>query len=368
MAAPTILETYPADGDTGIPISEALYVIFDRGVDLDTAKKHIVLYGADSDTSSGPDSAQWINPEDGSNPFYLRSPGYKGVVDCEYELVYLDSSNVELDPQPTIASEAAEVAASYRCMVRVTPKKPLAPEVEYTLYVIGDTSGTGTGVSSRTVFDVVADPGNTGLGSVSVRGGYLATTPDSVVVEITQAGDIGDAKYRWYYSSAGVGSAVTGQVTARRYRRLADGLQVRFTGSGFVVGDQWTFGVEAITYLATSTQVGFTTNDGSFTEAPDSPSTPATSSPPSSAIPGSTESTDYLSVLEMDPADAGSHIDFDGTIEITFSATLDAATITQDTVRVWAYPISGVYEDTNQPVELSKKLTVSGATLTIEVL
>lgn len=367
MAAPTIVSVYPADEDTGIPTGAVLSVVFSRGVDLDTVQKSIVLYGADSDTASGPDSAQWLNQESGENPFYLRSPGFKGVVDCDYELVYIDSDDEPVDPQPTILDSGDETAGPYRMRVDITPKRPLAPSVQYTLHVIGDTDDTGRGVGSRTVFDVDDAAVVSTTAFALVTGVCTRPAAETVRVEVTTPGAIGTAKYRWYYVSEGVGTAVEGKVTSRRYRRLADGLQIRFDGSGFLASDLWAFAVEPQELLQTSTTVVFVTGDGSYTAAPASPSTPATSSPPASAIPGSSVSED-LYVVEMDPPDAGSNIAFnDGTITLTFSGLLDEDTVTDATVTVWAYPVSGVYSDTNQPVELSKRLTVSGATLTIEV-
>ena len=57
MAAPTIQRVYPTDGDTGIPVGETLKVWFDIGVDVKSVKDNIVLFAADSDQTSGPDSA-----------------------------------------------------------------------------------------------------------------------------------------------------------------------------------------------------------------------------------------------------------------------------------------------------------------------
>ena len=61
MANPQILVTYPANDDQNIPIGERLSIVFDRGVDLSTVKKNLVLYGRDFDLTSGPDGAVWID-------------------------------------------------------------------------------------------------------------------------------------------------------------------------------------------------------------------------------------------------------------------------------------------------------------------
>ena len=366
MAAPTVLVTYPADLDQGIPIGQSAYVIFDRGIDLEVAKKHVVLYGPDFDVTSGPDSAAWINSQ-GTNPFFLRSPSFKGVVDCVYSLVYLDSSNVVLSPQPVIVSEAAEVTAGYRSKLIITPKTPLAASAQYKLHVVGDPDVVGRGICSRTVFDTVAGVGNTSTtGTVKILGGHTGGN-DTINIEITLAGNIGTAEYRWYYTSLGVGSAITERVTARRFRRLDNGAQIRFDGSGFALGDTWATNVESKQQLATSYTVTFTTNNGSYTAAPDSPSTPATCEPPLSVLPGSADGVDFTVVAMMPDIGAVNQPLNSHPFTITFSDEIDIATITQESVLVWVYPVSGIYQDTYDPIELLKSLEVDGNKLIIDI-
>jgi hypothetical protein len=377
MAAPIALQTYPADNDTGIPIGISIEVVFDRGIDLSTAKDHVVLYGADFDQTSGPESATWIDSDTGNNPYFLRSPGFQGLVELSARVVYVDLSTgpnyTEVDPG-TITSEADEAAfgaSGVGHKLILTPREQLAPELLYNFYLLGDPDSVGAGVGSRSVFDVVPDVGNLGNGSMTSYGGYTGTSADTVIVEITSAGDIGTAKYRWYYQSAGAGTAISGRITARRYRRLEDGLQVRFDGDSFVVGDLFTFNVEPIERLAANNNVQFTTNDGSFVDPPSSPSTPATSSPPASVLPpapgGGASVASTFFVDEVSPEDRAWNVSTNlRTITITFSENLDPTTVTDDTVSLCKYPVKGIDGSNPQPEELQKKLTVAGNILTIE--
>ena len=371
MSAPSIVRVYPADNDTGIPVGETLEVYFDRGVDLKSVSDSIVLFGADGDQTSGPDNAIWIDGDTGNNKYFLSSPGFKGLVPVKFELVYWDTTDTttyaEIDPQPSVSAELIETAGNYGHKVKITvdPKfaATLAPDNQFTLYINGDPDDTNTGVSSRTVFDVVADPGNAGAGSVAIYGTWEGLTADSIVIEITDAGNNGTAEYKWYYASASVFSAVTGRVTNRRYRNLEDGLQLRFTGSDLRVGDKWTVGLQPVERLATSTSVTFTTNDGSYTSAPSSPSTPASSSPPSTVLPS--VSTPFQ-VDYMTPLDGSYNIDPNKRIiTIVFTDDLDGSTVTDESVTLWKYPVEGHYSGTFEPVELEKSLSVSGDTLTI---
>jgi len=366
MAVPVSTLVYPADEDTGVPVGATILLYFDVGVDLESVKKSIVLYGADYDLTSGPDIAMWIDKDTGNNPYFLRSPGFKGLVPLEFELVYVDlTSQTETDPG-TITSQADEASANVGSLVRATPKDgPLAGDLEYTLYVTGDPDSQDVGVSSRTVFDVEPDAGNAAdTGSLVVFGTWEGSADDTVVVEITTDGNIGTADYSWYYSSLGAGSAVEGRITNRRFRRLEDGLQIRFTGSGFVTGDTYTFNVSPVGRMAASFKVVFTTNDGSYTEAPDSPSTPAESEVPAFILPGS--DSEVLEVTGMTPENGAYNVKVSNrTITIEFSDDLDATTIDDDSVKLWKYPVDGSYGETYEPVQLQKTMSVSGNVLTI---
>ena len=369
MAAPTLTATYPADSDTGIPVGISLEFLFDRGIDLETAKSAVVVYGADYDQTSGPDQASWTNASTIDNPYYLRSPGFQGLVPLNYRLIYWDLVNdLEVDPG-TITAETDETSGSYGHKLIVTPQEQLAADTTFNVFVMGDPDDVDNGISSRTVFDVEPDGANVGTdGEVYVYGGYTRNSADTVVIEITTSGDIGDAKYRWYYQSAGVGSAITGRITSRRYRRLEDGIQVRFSGSGFVSGDVYTFNVEPIERMADNVQLSFTTGDGSYVDAPDSPSTPATSEPPTSVLPavGEEAGASYLEIVETTPDNRQINVSLDtNTIEIVFTEDIDPATVTDDAITLTMMSASGEYSNTSPPTELSKTLSVSGNVLTI---
>lgn len=374
MAVPVVLQTYPADLDTGIPIGISLHVVFDRGIDLSTAKDHVVLYGPDFDLTSGPDSAQWIDQETGSNPFFLSSPGFTGLVGLEATVEYVDLTtgpNYTVVTPGVLESEADEISANIGSKLILTPTNPLAADTVYTLHLLGDPDVVGAGISSRTVFDVVPDVGNSAsTGSVLSNTSYTGSVSDVVVIEITTGGDIGTVKYSWYFASAGVGSAVTEAVSSRRFRLLTNGLQLRFTGSGFVAGDIYRFAVEPSERLATNIQLSFTSNDGSYSTAPSSPSTPATSLPPASTIPaapGSMPSSE-LYITDSDPADGSYyHSLSDRTFVVQFNDDLDAATLTDSTVTIYRYPVSGLYNSQPQIEVLQKSLTVAGDQVTIQI-
>ena len=72
--------------------------------------------------------------------------------------------------------------------------------------------------------------------------------------------------------------------------------------------------------------------------------------------------------LSIDPEDGATHQKFTSKqITIEFSAALDSDTVTDESVTVLAYPISGIIETAEDEVNLFKKLTVSGKKLIIDL-
>lgn len=369
MSAPEVTNTYPADSDTGIPIGISLKIYFSTGVELSAIKNAVALFGADNDVTSGPDLALWADKDTGDNPFLLTSPTFKGIVPLKVRLDYytLDTTTI-VDPG-VITSQADEVSADVGHVATLTidPKynPSLAPDTEFTLIINGDPNSLETGVCSRTIFDIEADIGNTGNGAFTLYGKWDSTNANDVVhIKVTTAGDIGTAKYKVWYDSELESAATTGLVTSRRYRTLRDGIQIRFTGDGFVVGDQWTFNVAAPEYLAENYKITFTTNDGTYSEAPDSPATPAESEPPTTISPLVTSG--LLEVTKMSPENGSYNISTKRRwITITFNKNLDPDTITQENVVLKKYPVDGFYDETFEPKELQKTLEVEDNVLTI---
>lgn len=366
MANPTIIQTYPANNDTGIPIGISLEVLFSHGVDIETVKNNIVLYGADFDQTSGPDGIIWTNNGVINQQKFLTSPGFTGIVPCTYRTVYWDLTNDEEVDPGLIESQADEITADVGHKVYVTPEKPLAANTVYHLYIIGDPDGIGSGISARTIFDVVPDGGNASTdGDFSVAGAYNGSD-DILVVEITTSGDINTAKYLWYFDSETIAEATTGRVTSKFPRKLDKNLQIKFDGSNFQSGDLFNVNLFAPQRLQANHTLSFTTNDGSFTEAPESPSTPASSLPPSSIL-ETTDNTGKLEIVSITPEDRSYNISVKtNQIVIEFSDNLDATTITQDSVKLKKFSVLKGACSSQSITEMKKSLTVDDNILTID--
>ena len=264
----------------------------------------------------------------------------------------------------------AESGVGSRHKLLITPKSLLKPDTEYTVYLIGDSSdGTSRGISHRTVWDPDYGLVTSATGMLHTYGSFEGTSDDTYYIKITKAGDIGTAQYKYWPASDIEANAVTGRVTSRRFRRLdADtGIQIRFSGSDFIVDDVYAIDVRAKALMASSYSFSFTAGSASITSVPETASTSIIGTETSL-----TSDETALTVLEMVPADGATHHSFrNRTITITFSEDLDSSTVTDASVTVLAYPISGNFDtalsNAGEPVELAKKLTVSDDILTIEL-
>lgn len=370
MTAPQLVETIPGNNSTGIPIGEPIVLDFDRSIDVSTIRDYIVLFGNDFDQTSGPDSGLWIDQDTGNNPFFLRSPGFKGLVDIRTSITYYDLNTGD-NVEASYASVDDEVTAQVGHRIYIYPVTgQLAANTQYQLHILGDPTSSGTtGVSSKTIYDVQADAGNTGDGLIYCSGKYTGGD-DELIITITETGSIGVAKYNWYFNSDGAGSASSEKVSNRKYRSLLEGIEIRFSGANFVAGDVYTCKLYAMQRMASTTKITFTTNDGTYTEAPDSPSVPATSSPPDSilpASPGELTTIANLQILETVPPDGAYNISKSNrTVSILMDEQVDATTVDTNTVRIFKYPALGYYDGQPEIRELAKKVTVSGQIITVE--
>ena len=359
MAAPTLDAVFPNDADTNIPLGAGVTITFDQGVDLKSLKSSIVVYGSDFDLTSGPDSATWIR--DDNNPFFLKSPGFSGTVEYKTTLVYVDDTGEEISSDTVFYTE--EEAADYRHKLYIEPNDLFAQNTEYKVYIVGNSEGgLSKGISKRTIY-AVDDTGATGdTGVVHIGGSYTGGVDDKIFVKITDAGNPGEAEYKYWYDGEGEGAATKGKVTSRRWRRLDDGVQIRFTGSSFEEDDVYTISLYKKEYLEDTYNFSFSTGSGSIVSLPSTTSTSVIGVETTSDTTSS-----YLEVSKMEPEDGATHVSVDKRkITITFSESIDETTVTEDTVAIYAYPASGRYGD-GEVEQLSGKLTVDDNVLTIEL-
>lgn len=347
MSAPTIESIFPSNGSTGVPIGSEILITFDSEIDEFRAQRNIMIFGPDFDQTSGPDSLQWINPVTGYNPYFLQSPGFNGDVKGKFYFDLLDNQNAVIS-----GFDYASGAPVYKTRVKFIPKTPLAPLTTYTVYVIGnpDNSDPERGIASRTVYSTSLGS-NIGGGNCVFSGGYKGTINDTINIRITVAGNIRTAEYEWYLSSE---SSITyNMITSTKYRALNDlGVDVRFTGSDFRVGDTFSVNVYPPTFMTTSYQYTFTTGTGNIVEVPDNTSTSVLGDPVT-VLTGEFEIVSHTPEHKEIKVDNNLRI-----IKITFTNDIDASTINDKTIKIVAHPATGYDANVTDVGKLRKFLLV----------
>jgi len=361
MAAPTITSTVPVSGAVGVPVNSTIKVTFDQEIDTyRLANGGIILEGPDESKVLGPEAIDSDPPLTDEDEF-LSSPGFKGIKDVDITFNRVDGDG-NIVPYYDYGDSGA-VGSLYNTQVVLTPKNPMAALTEYTVTVIGDVDTSDSysfGLTNRSVFDP-RKGANSGNGNVVFYGGFLGAAREQFTVEITTAGIAGTAEYEWWSDRDPVHRSNTSSLS---YRLLRDGLKIRFVdGLNFEVGDTFSVWCDVPEYMEGMYDFSFTTSDQS----------PETLPVPSSLITGISDSgststsTGTFSVSETDPEDRAYFVDPDLlAITVTFSAAVDASTVTDSTVTLKGYAVdedpSGTFTET-----LTKTLSVSGTVLTISL-
>ncbi len=359
MAVPIVQLVFPASGATGVILASTVWATFDQEIDEDSLEGAFFVIGPDNDLWTGPDYDRWnkalqINPAQ-----LLRSPGYKGIVQGTWSIVTLDAqgsiySGQSYSPGGGLTSRAV-----------FTPSEILASLTEYRVYLAGAEAGDANpsrGVRSRTVYDPQLGT-NLGDGNIVTSGSYTGGVADTFVVEIVLTGGVGVAQYEWYRQTSP--SVKHTGFCSPQDRPFSDGIEFYFTGTDFRDGDTYTVYARPPEYVADIDTWLFTTGTGSIETVPATTSTSPTGDPVPQVPP---YTTDRFAVESASPEHRATSISRDrNTITIQFNQDLDAATITEETVKVYAEHILGEYGTEVSIGEIAKDFSVSGDTLTITI-
>jgi len=355
---PQIINAYPAPDSKGIAIGDVVKITFDQEMDLDSINSGtFVLTGPDEAPVFGPIDVTPLDERELEDEDILSSPYFPGYIKGTITFSKVDASGSPiLDDVLDITGDGA----LWYTIATFTPDKPLKPNVEYTCFVLGDESSTDevdSGVKSRSVFDTVFT--GTGTGVLKFYGTFTGTTPKSYTLEITTAGETGDAEYLWWDDLDPL--TVYEGVTTTGSRELEDGLYVVCEPDGsFVVGDKFQVITVPFVTMISNYQWSFSTGGGSIITPPSNYS--------ASGIDYNT-ALEPLRIVSIIPAKNATNLDISdcGVIFIKFNKILDSDSINDSLVSVWSEPINGIFN--GNPIQytgnLAKILNVSGDTLTI---
>jgi hypothetical protein len=353
---------HPSDGSTGVPLNNTIQVIFDREID-EWSLEHggLILEGPDSDQVIYPGYAATDLTNGGD---ILQSPQLKGVIPGTFTFGRVDLTT------NTIVHTADTTGAGnlYRTKVTFKPEVPLKPQTNYTVYLIGDDDNEVNeefAIRTKSVFDYIADVGNTGSGTITVSGTYTgAQSHDTYNVRITKSGVIGEAEFEAWRDSAPLDLQGPFETSVNE-SSLFNGVTIRFIDGSFALNDEFSVYVKKPTFIEETATFSFSTGNGSISVVPTNTATSPTGDP--LPLAGSTE----FKVVSTSPVDEASNLDIASTKRITiqFSSDIDPATISDDTVEVLVEPVIDHPLLSTQVAAgpIFHTLTVSGSKLFIDL-
>ena len=388
-------ESYPTNSETEFPVGQEIVLVFDRAIDLKTAKESVIIYGPDSDVTSGPNDGLWLNQSDGTNPFFLNSPAYKGYVECEYQ-TYLVNNLVELKVEDNQEIYEKSSGAKYSVLV-ITPKQPLKINTEYNLFICGESLNNISNIpseiqaysqsnciSEKTVYDAYKLIGGVKTGDARVKSfGSFEPKSNEVAtalnLKIVEAGNGSAAKFKWWFDDEVEPQPASSNYNSRlnrcvqRWRITDRGILVKFTGGEFELNE--TFKVEANKedLLSISNLITFNTGTDSIFVYPEYTST-SPIAPDGLLIPNQQNEVvgKYLELNSMQPSSGEINVDLNlNKIVLTFNNNVDATTAIQENIEIESQSVSGVFDGpgstrSNRPEKVYKIISVSDNKITLE--
>ncbi len=250
----SIISISPTTGAIGVSLHEKLKVVFSTGIEkASLGSGTFFIEGSDKDVLSGPYVP--INFQ-GTSFDPLVDPAYAGLVRGTYTCEYIGTNGSALATNFTDTSGTA----AYHTRITFTPERPFSPLHQYRAYIVGTSSDqSDLALHSRTIFDPIIDPLNTGNAKLFPRGAYTHTANGTYIVEILSDGVVGSASYKWKYNAEAFSPAT---VTHSYGRQLRHGVSVAFDLEGtFKALDKFTFITKPREYFSSITQSYFITGE-----------------------------------------------------------------------------------------------------------
>jgi len=340
----------------------------------------------------------WLNTQSGENPFFLRSPGFKGFVDYEVKQYLVDSHKtlVVSEDQEQINRDETQFV-----VLVITPKTVLKENSKYQTFLVGSNVDNletlpeairglsqDRALHSRTIFDPYYTDGNNLEVAEKERiksyGSFVPKNGENnaiVNIKIIESGEGSSAKYKWWFDDElepqPANPVYKNRVSrcVQRWRKLDRGVLVKFSGDSYVENELFNIRCLKTEPLSTSYSLVFQTGTGSIYEYPENTST----SPIGvgnlllpNAVPNAS-ANEALRIISVTPSDGSvnNSLDLDKII-IEFNANLDPATVTQETVEVYSYPISGTFDGnagtrSDRERKVYKIISIENNKLTLEL-
>ena len=365
LLSDVVESVFPSDQSVGVTLTDTIRITFNRAMDEACLAETIIVEGPDTDQVIH-NSYLTETLVEGAEATILNSPGYMGIVPGDYTFERLDPTT----GLPVTTEDPTGLGTLYKTRVTFTPHQPFAPDTEYVVHIVGDedlTDDEDFGTKNRSVFDGVADGGNTSTGLPLVEGTYTGgLSSDTVNVRVTASGILATAEFEWWLDSSPLtlyGPALT-HINALNF---IEGTTIRFEEGTYIPEDTWTFVLKDPEFFEGTQTFAFTTGGGNITPVAETTSTSPTGIP----IPTALIATTAFDVVSTSPDHLATNqpVTAYDRICIQFSSDIDPATITDETVSVTAEPVINHPNLTIQSPDgpIAKILTVSGNKLFIDV-
>jgi hypothetical protein len=265
-------------------------------------------------------------------------------------------------------SDTTGNGALFRTQLVFKPDRPLKAVTQYTMYLVGDDDNTDEelyGLRSRSVFDPVADPGNTGTGSVTFSGSYTGhLTTDSLSVRVTTAGGIGVAQFEAWFDSAPLD--LIGPFPASTSETLlGNGVTVQFVSGEFQVDDLFTVVLKKPEIFTDTVVASFVTGNGSITSVPTTTATSLTGDP----VP--LDTSNVFKLVRSTPSDGDSNLNpsLAKRIVLEFNQEVDPTTVNTSSVSILSEPVTDhpLLENSVPTGPITHTVTVSGMNIIIDL-
>ena len=371
-------KSYPQNLEDGFPVGQSFYLAFSNSVDIKLLEKSCVLFGKDFDRNTGPNEALSLNSSDSTNPFFLRSPGLKGFIECDFEEYFVDSFD---DNSPSNTQYLLDRVESKNTIVKVTPKVILGENQEYKLYILGKTSeeiennipsyvdilAKNNTLSEKTIFDV-RDSDDDFSTKVKSRGSYQPENfenDSNLNIKIIIEGEGSQASYVWWFDDEQEPLPANPNYEKRknrciqRWRSVSRGVMLKFLGGNYALNETFKIKCYKVNELEKSYLITFQTSTDSVYEYPESIST----SPiglGANLIPGlngNIEVEEDLKITKVEPSNLSINNKLNiKNLIIYFNKDLDPNSVTQDTINLTSYPISGSFDYSGNTMKRERNL------------
>lgn len=324
MITNIVLSVFPSNAAIGMPLSSTIQVVLDIEADEDITKQSIFLVGADTDEVIFTDYEirSMIRGDDS----LFSSPGYKGIVPGKYIFQRLNPITLQEED----ITDTTGIGNLYKTRVTFTPNRPLAQDLKYTIFIVGD-----GGITTRTVFDLQPDGGNVGTILPIASGTYSGNvSTDSITIRIVDSGIVGTATYEAWLNSSPL-SLIGPIKTHSNFRLLTKGVTIAFPSGQYVSNDTYSVVLKQPQTFEGILNSMFTTGGGNIQIVS---GTTATSP---SGEPLYTPVDTNLVVLSTSPEHLSANNprkQYDQ-IVIKFNKNIDPSTVNAQNIKVTAFPV-----------------------------